>query len=363
MVMQKLPEYKWSKFIDFRQIDKDLKKVVVDICGYIVKNDPTDEELKKLKSYPGRSWITIKNLSEKEKREYLLELLRYFYDKEEKSPKIEYFTNNPKYPSYSVYQNVFGSWSNALIEAGLSIDFGKNKNLYMDEELLKCLIQFFEENGRPPVAREFRNNPKYPSISTYIKHFGNWQKALKLVGLDTDSMVIKGFINTDNQKARLAEILVKEHFVEKDKVIDLSGVNYISPYDGICPKNQTYDVKSSKMLKDYWVFSLANVNKDEIEWYYLLAFNEDYTKLMYAWRIDAWEFIKCIENGNICIGIGINYENNIENIKKYEISGKIKPIFENWLNNIKVWPKEEILANSSTMLQQYVKNKNNQLIS
>jgi hypothetical protein len=33
---------------------------------------------------------------------------------------------------------------------------------YTDEELLKFLIQFDEENGKPPIGRDFANNPKYP---------------------------------------------------------------------------------------------------------------------------------------------------------------------------------------------------------
>ena len=48
-------------------------------------------------------------------------------------------------------------------------------------------------------------------------------------------------------------------------------------------------MKSSKLYKDlsrsYYDFHIYNKYKGEIEIYYLLGFNEDYTKLKYVWRI------------------------------------------------------------------------------
>lgn len=63
-----------------------------------------------------------------------------------------------------------------------------------DDELLGYLSWFYEDNGRPPTARDFIYNTKYPGFTIYQKRFGSWDKALKLVGLDVDTMIIKGVL-------------------------------------------------------------------------------------------------------------------------------------------------------------------------
>ena len=347
---------KLSKFRDYRYIGKDCKIVIVDILGKIINENPTKEELKSLKSYPGKSLSGFKNLSSNEKREYLIELLKCFYYKEGRTPEMRDFNRNQNYPSYNVYYNVFGSWNNAVIDAGLKPNYGGKKgNLYTDEELLKLLIQFYVENGNSPTKSDFIGYP-YPGATTYVRRFGNWQKALKIVGLDVDSMVRRGIIETSDQKGRLGEIFVLEHFKEIGP-IDLSGENKDSPCDGICPKGLNYDVKTAYFNGSCWHLQLKNVNRDIIEWFYLLAFNKDFTKLLFAWRIHASDIIGNIEIGEIYIGLNDGYTNNLENMKKYEITDKIKCVFEKWQNNLRKWTKEEILADARSKLEIYVESE------
>lgn len=263
-----------------------------------------------------------------------MDFLRYFYEKEGISPTTEDFINNQKYPGFLIYTKYFGSWNKAIIEAGLQTNNSGSKKLYTDEELLECLTHFYEENGRPPSWRDF-NNLKYPNHVTYINRFGSWKKSLEIVGLDLDSIVMKGIIGTDDQKSRLAEILVRNHFSKQDRVIDLSGKNHLSPYDGICPNGQRYDVKSSILMIDYWMFNLDNLYKDEIEWYYLLAFNKNHSGLLHAWRIPAWDFIESIENGHLEISITNSRKYNLGNMIQYEITIKFTSSFENYLNKVR----------------------------
>jgi hypothetical protein len=200
----------------------------------------------------------------------LLEHLRKFEKEEGRPPKEEDFKNNPKYSGFKTYHRRFGSWNNALQMAELQTKKG-GVRVYTDKELLEYLKRFSDEKGRPPTEEYFKNNPKCPSYNTYINRFGGWQKALKLVGLDTDSMIKKCILETTRQKGRLAEIYVLEHFVEKEAK-DLSGDNSLSPFDGICPKGETYDVKSSR-LRDgrCWAFIIDNICREDIEWFYLLV--------------------------------------------------------------------------------------------
>lgn len=320
---------KWSKFISIRCLDGKNNKVIVDICGEIINRIPTKEELKGLKLEISRRQLD--KLSEEDKKKYLLEFLRYFNETEGRVPEERDFNNNSKYPSYATYIKYFESWNNAIIEAGFHTKWGGNKgDLYTKEELLMYLIEFFYKEGEVPKIKDFTHNSKYPGYAMYYRMFGSWESALKLVGLDIDSTIRKGVVVTKQQKARLAEIFVKEHFAKKDKVVDLSGKNCNSPYDGICPNDMQYDVKSSKLYKyGYWKFNIHNIYKEEINWYYLLAFNENYSEMIHAWRLPAIYFIEDIEKGWIYIG-----KYNIESMKQYEITERFVPLFENWLNQI-----------------------------
>lgn len=348
---------KWSKFKTYGIVDGKPRKVIIDICGDVIDNDPTDEELKQIKKYPGNGSRDIFKLQEKERKIYLLEFIRQFNIKEGRVPEQMDFNKNPKYPHFHIYQNVFGSWNNVIRTAGLKPNWGgKNAKICTDEELLMYLIQFYEENGMSPTQKDFNKNSKYPSIAPYIDRFGRWQKALRTIGLDIDSMVRKGFIETNHQKARLGEIFVIDHF-EEIGYIDLSGDNRKSSCDGICPKGYSYDVKTSYFDGIYWTFHLKNVNIDKIEWFYLLAFNEDYTKLLYAWRIPTLDIAEYMGKV-IQIGSNNNHINNIENLKEYNITDKIKPILEKWKNSLRRWTKEEILADARTKLKVYVESKN-----
>ena len=146
---------------------------------------------------------------------------------------------------------------------------------------------------------------------------------MKLVELDIDSTVKKGVLTTNQQKARLSEIIIRDHF-EKHPV-DSAGENYLSPCDGICPNGKTYDVKGSKLYEDkYYHFVTKNRYKEEIEIYYFLAFDDDYTKLKHGWRVPG----EIVENDRFIIGLTRNCRYSIDNMKKYDITDKLKDIFE-----------------------------------
>lgn len=104
----------------------------------------------------------------------------------------------------------------------------------------------------------------------------------------------------------------------------------------------------------YWQFHFLNVDIYEIDWFYLLAFDEDYIKLLYAWKVPIDKLH--IEDAVIIIGLNITYKYNVENMKKYEITDKIRPIFEKWLEDIKNQDnsKETIVREARERLRKYV---------
>ena len=213
---------------------------------------------------------------------------------------------------------------------GLEKESYKNKshaiNVYTDEELLNYFKQFYEENRRVPAQKDFADSPEYPDYKTYKKRFGSWSNALKLVGLDIDTMVKNGIIETSIQKARYAEIKVINHF--KRNPVDLAGENCNSPCNGICPNGKTYDVKSSKLRKEHkrYEFNIHNKYKEEIEIYYFLVFNdEDYTKLRYAWRVPG----EIVEKNYFQVGLNSwSRGYTIDNMKEYDITDKFESLFK-----------------------------------
>lgn len=54
---------------------------------------------------------------------------------------------------------------------------------YSREELKSFLLQYTEENGKPPLQRDFLHNPDYPSFKQYINEFGSWSAAIIKCGL------------------------------------------------------------------------------------------------------------------------------------------------------------------------------------
>lgn len=205
-------------------------------------------------------------------------------------------------------------------------DLRKPHEIYTKKQLLDILVQSYKDLGRPPTRLDFTGNSKYPNFKTYINQFGNWSKALKLVGLDVDSMVKKGIVENNYQKGRFAEITIRDSF--DNPSIDLAGENCNSHCDGICPKGLYYDVKSSGLdfTGRFYLFHISNKHKDKIEIYYFLAFNKDYTKLEYGWRIPG----DIVESNLFCVGLNFRYKFNIENMKQYDITDKLREVLNKY---------------------------------
>lgn len=116
--------------------------------------------------------------SENSDNDYLLEFLRQFYRENGKIPVVKDFNKNSKYPNYNVYVRRFGSWNNAIRMSG----FIPNKYL-SEEELLEYIREFHKKNGRTPTPSDFINNPNYPKNNMYYKKFGDWEKVLTKAGI------------------------------------------------------------------------------------------------------------------------------------------------------------------------------------
>lgn len=217
---------------------------------------------------------------------------------------------------------------------GLFTEYYNRCPMYTDNQLLNYLKVFYQKNGRIPVERDFVNNFEYPSFFMYQKHFGSWNKALKLVRFDIDTRIRQGEFGTERQIGRRTEIIIKNHF--KILSMDVSGENCGSYFDGICPNGQIYEVKSSKMYKskngEFWNFATPNKDKDDdkeaIQWYYFVAFNENYTKILYVWRIPG----ELVEKDHFVIGTrGTRGKFCVRNMEEYNIADKFNNVISSEL--------------------------------
>jgi DNA-binding protein H-NS len=100
---------------------------------------------------------------------------------------------NQKYsPSASTISTYFGSWTKALQAAGLKTNekFAKN---YSKEEIIKALQRYAEENDGFLTYDLYRNKKYKPSDTTIRKKFGSWNQALREAGIMTNREVEKWY--------------------------------------------------------------------------------------------------------------------------------------------------------------------------
>jgi len=79
------------------------------------------------------------------------------------------------------YESEFGTWTNALVEAGIKPIWRP----LTDDELINELKRFFKENGRSPTIR---NQLEY-GWTTFSNRFGSWNNALTAAGLSHNDSI------------------------------------------------------------------------------------------------------------------------------------------------------------------------------
>lgn len=151
---------------------------------------------------------------------------------------------------------------------------------------------------------------------------------------------MNGLPENSIQKGRLFELVVLKRL--GDDAIDVSGDIFSGPFDGICPKGQIYDAKSSSLNRfGFWRFSLDKI----VDFYYLGAFDKDYIRLLHVWRIPGdfeCDYISIYED-TYNKHSGRTYKHSIEDMREYEFTGKFIDKF-----------------NESVLIDLLVSNKDNQ---
>jgi len=121
-----------------------------------------------------------------------LEGVRGFYTREEltgymkrlavrlgRTPRETDMQNARGFPSSALYVQRFGSWTNALKEAGIR----PTREYLSEDELVEKLKQLSTILGRPPTQDDMNRTAGFPSSRPYFNKFGTWSKALARAGL------------------------------------------------------------------------------------------------------------------------------------------------------------------------------------
>jgi hypothetical protein len=108
-------------------------------------------------------------------------------------------------------------------------DQGKNLGLkklnarreYDEEELITHLKNYANELGRTPSGDDMKANKNIPSLSTYVRYFGNYSIACKEAGLDINCLRLFGkdswyYASNGDLCLSKAELSITEYLIENN---------------------------------------------------------------------------------------------------------------------------------------------------
>lgn len=228
-------------------------------------------------------------------KEYLIKILQIFHEEHGRSPKYDEMKVSNGYPSKAKFTKKFGSWNNALKEAGLEINHLMHK-LDGTETCFHCGCKKKDHWCYEDEVRYCRS-----CYDKYDYKYGN---------LDPNTNVATGFIGE--------KIVLKTLDSEIHCNCKKSFNHSVDIYD-----KHVYgkiDVKSAVLREEeerkngIWGFKL---NQVEIpDYYFVLAFTPYYQDIKHVWVIPSEAEIL---QGKQKIGI-TNSKIGLSRFKQYEVS-------------------------------------------
>lgn len=251
-------------------------------------------------------------------KEMGIDAIQKFHKENNRPPMARDFLNNPRYISWATIRSLFGSFNDGIIAAGYKPN-EPNKVTYTKEMGIDAIKRFVEQNGRLPTESDFTGNIDYPSDSTIWRLFGSWNKGLEAAGFSP---------NDENIRGRLGEIQTINEF-KKEGAIDLSGIDRKSSCDGMCPKGELYDVKSASLrhYKQYqtnthdgwgWAYSISEKQLKGASYLFIRAYETSDFSKQPKYK---WRIPIEILNNRKSLFIYKNGDYgrfNIKNMKQYE---------------------------------------------
>lgn len=116
----------------------------------------------------------------------IVEAIIHFYDKTGEPPKIRDFNNNKTYPHKDTVVSCFGSWHKALEAANLP---ASRKNWTKEEIIEVIQQFYEENDRIPQNRDFDKSKSIYPSRTTVVRYFGSWNQAIQEAGFDPGSNI------------------------------------------------------------------------------------------------------------------------------------------------------------------------------
>lgn len=113
--------------------------------------------------------------------DYLIEKLQALGDELGRTPKYDDLQEYPTYPSTYPYTCVFGNWNEALRASGYEIN---EPSAADPNEVIQELQAVAEDLGRTPSVTTWRQSDNRFGVSTIVRHFGSWIDAIDAAGLE-----------------------------------------------------------------------------------------------------------------------------------------------------------------------------------
>lgn len=246
-------------------------KHCIDSLGYV----PTMRELETLKFQPSMSWFSKKydsfetvlqmiGYSSITTDEELLNILKDFHIKNNKSPTTKDMTNKNRLPSTETYYRRFNthSWNKILQLAGLELNHFIG---YTKEYALKKLKEYFNTYNKILTKEEFEKYNLAPAHDWYCGHFGSYENACYLAGLTKKPLTDEERIEISiNELIKLANSIRRCPTVSEYEIIEHRGFSrrvledkLNIKYNDICRKylseyelNNDLDIPKEKILSD-----------------------------------------------------------------------------------------------------------------
>lgn len=130
-------------------------------------------------SAKGRGLHRSKAHEKEEIKSVYIDELQRLADELDRSPSLSDMNQYGNHSSKS-YQNTFGSWNEALKQAGLDINEEQN---IAKPDLREEMERLADELERTPTSRDMAENGKY-STANYSRKFGSWNDAVQEAGLE-----------------------------------------------------------------------------------------------------------------------------------------------------------------------------------
>jgi len=186
--------------------------------------------------------------------EELIKSLQDYYKEYGKSPTVYDCSKCSYLKGKGTYTNRFGSFTRALMAAGLSANKRVSKVL-TDEELLQTIKDFYIEESRAPKHRDCKEHKYLASHTTYSRRFDTFTNAIDLAGVpqNKDNLVISHI--TEEELLETIKRFFKE-YGRVPNVSDCKNTDYLKSYT-------TYGNRLGTFKKAIELANISNIKNSD----------------------------------------------------------------------------------------------------